>query len=134
MTPHVRIDAIVSGTHHALEAKMKVYVAGLIANGGTLPRDEVYANCARFDRVAAALRALGHVVVNPVELGDPRVDATIEITPKNHHACMRRDLKQLLDCDVICLLENWTASTGAQLEHKVALGVGMGVMRERDIC
>ena len=82
-------------------------------------------NFPSFHAEAARLRALGYVVVNPAEL-NPNPD-----TP--WHLCMRADLKALLDCDAIVLLEGWQASQGAHLELHVAHRVGLEVLQAREV-
>ena len=82
-------------------------------------------NFPAFHAEAARLRALGYQVVNPAELNpDPR-------TP--WHECMKNDLKALLDCDSIVMLEGWEDSQGAHLELHIAHRVGIKVRMARDI-
>lgn len=82
-------------------------------------------NWPAFTTEAQRLRGLGYSVVNPAELNpDPN-------TP--WHECMRTDLKALLDCDAIALLDGWMDSQGAQLELHIAHRVGIKVLIARDI-
>lgn len=77
-------------------------------------------NVPAFNAEAARLRALGFEVVNPAEL-NPGPDT-------GWHACMRNDLKALLDCDTLVLLPGWQRSSGAHLEMHVAHRVGMAIV------
>ena len=83
---------------------MKIYISGSIAGDG----DYV----TTFARVEADLLAEGHEVVNPVTL------------PHNHGKTyaeyMKEDIKALLDCDQIYMIQGWTNSPGAQFELQVA--------------
>ena len=38
---------------------------------------------------------------------------------------MRRDIKLLMDCDYIYMLDNWTESTGAKTEFRLAVEIGI---------
>ena len=82
-------------------------------------------NFPAFHAEAARLRALGYSVENPAELNpDPDVP---------WHACMRADLKALLDCDAVALLPGWQKSVGAHLEMHVAHRVGIEIVEAKDI-
>lgn len=107
---------------------MRIYLAGLIAAGGTLPHEEVTRNCAVFDVHAARLRAIGHDVVSPVELDEldePRDRLHTVSSLEVHHACMRRDIRELLTCEAIYMLPGWLSSVGARVELDVARAVGI---------
>lgn len=82
-------------------------------------------NFPAFNVEASRLRALGYDVVNPVDLNP---DTT---TPYNE--CLRNDLKALLDCDTIAMLDGWMDSNGAHLEVHIAHRVGIKVVNARDI-
>ena len=65
-----------------------------------------------FNAAAAQLRALGHDVLNPVDINpDPG-------TPWNE--CMRKDIEALMTCGTVALLPGWEASRGACLEVHIA--------------
>ena len=44
---------------------------------------------------------------------------------------MRRDIKVMVDCDVIVLLPGWGRSRGALLERQIAIALGLRVL---DLC
>lgn len=76
-------------------------------------------NFPAFHAAAALLRARGYEVVNPAE---------INVDPKaGWDACIRKDIKELVDCDGVVMLPNWMESRGATLEHHIASSLGMRV-------
>lgn len=82
-------------------------------------------NFPAFNAEAARLRALGYDVVNPVDINpDPGV---------TWHQCLRNDLRALLTCDTLALLDGWMISQGAHLELNVAHRVGMRIVEARTI-
>lgn len=85
---------------------MKVYISGPITG---LPLETVYNN---FTNAEVRLLEQGYEVVNPLNNGLP-TNATW-----NEH--MRADLKLLLDCDSIYMLNGWTNSKGAMIEYDLA--------------
>nr|WP_280519312.1 DUF4406 domain-containing protein [Caballeronia zhejiangensis] len=97
---------------------MKLYIAGPMSN---LPE----LNFPAFHAEAARLRALGFEIVNPAE---------VDVGPNpTWLACMRADIKVLVDCDGIALLPGWEKSPGATLEHSIARGLGLRVMQGHHI-
>ncbi|BCQ23135.1 DUF4406 domain-containing protein [Caballeronia sp. NK8] len=97
---------------------MKLYVAGPMTGYPEL-------NFPAFHAEAARLRALGFEIVNPAE---------VDVGPNPAWlACMRADIKLLVDCDGIALLPGWEQSPGATLEHTIARGLGLRVMQARHI-
>lgn len=97
---------------------MKLYLSGKMTGAPDL-------NFPLFYREANRLRSMGYEVVNPAELNpDPSA---------SWHDCMKNDLKALLDCDSIVMLEGWEDSQGAHLELHIAHRVGIKVRMARDI-
>jgi hypothetical protein len=81
-------------------------------------------NFPAFIAAAEALRRAGYAVVNPVDLNqDPKAE---------WKACMRADIKVLVDCDAVATLPGWEQSRGASLEVVIATGLGMQVERAVD--
>lgn len=76
-------------------------------------------NYAAFRAAAAELRAAGEDVRSPAEHNHG--------TDKPYDFYMRAGIRQLLECDAIYLLPGWQGSRGAQLEYRVALGLGMDI-------
>ncbi len=96
----------------------RVYLSGPMSNMPDF-------NFPAFNTEAERLRALGYDVINPVDINP---DTT---TPYNE--CLRNDLKALLDCDTIAMLDGWMDSNGAHLEMHVAQRVGIRVVEARTI-
>lgn len=107
-------DIITEKYHFTLDKKPKVYISGRI----TGLSEEVYKN--NFNSVELYLTGLGYDVINPVSY-TPIENGTWE-------DYMKRDLKLLLDCDYIYLLEGWQDSDGASLEYTVAETLGIKVL------
>ena len=88
----------------------RIYVAGPMTGYEQL-------NFPAFHAEAAALRGIGHHVVNPAEINvDP--DA-------GWAACMRADIAELVTCDRVHLLPGWSKSKGAILEHHIGNALGL---------
>ena len=90
---------------------MKVYIAGPITG---IPEH----NKPAFEMAAALLRANGHEPVNPHDLCS-------EGTPWSE--CMRVDIRAMLDCDAVALLDGWESSRGASMEQWVGHRCGLKV-------
>ena len=91
---------------------MRVYIAGPMTG---IPE----MNFPAFHAVAAALRALGHEVVNPAELNPD--------TSKSWAECMRVDIAQLVTCDAVALLPGWSQSRGVAIEFQLAIDLGIDI-------
>ncbi len=89
---------------------MKVYISGPIS--GLLYEEVEKA----FNEAETRLKEQGYEVVNPLNNGLPRESIW------NEH--MRADLKLLLDCDAIYMLNGWEYSRGASLEYDLAIDLG----------
>ena len=76
-------------------------------------------NFPHFHTVAAALRLLGHTIVNPAEIN--------VASAGDWHRCLRADIRALCDCTGIVMLAGWEASQGAQLELHIAHRLGLQV-------
>ena len=95
---------------------LRIYVAGPMTG---LPE----LNFPAFHAATATLRAQGHEVVNPAEINP---DVTMA-----WHACMRRDIAELVTCDAIHLLNGWQHSKGATLEHHIAERLGLVISEDK---
>lgn len=91
----------------------KIYISGPISG---LPLETVYNN---FTNAEVNLLEKGYKVVNPFNNGLPTT-----ATWEEH---MRADLKLLLDCDAIYMLEGWEKSRGARIEYALAVDLKMDV-------
>ena len=99
----------------------RIYLAGPMTGLPNL-------NFPAFHAEAARLRTLGYDVISPAELPHAANNLVFE-TPEEYFAhwqkCMRLDLLEMLTCDSVAMLDGWTASRGASLEHRVALDLGL---------
>lgn len=91
---------------------MKIYISGPMTGRPDF-------NHPAFHAAAATLRAAGWAVFNPAENG-LQPDAQWGVH-------MRVDIKALMDCDAIVLLDGWMDSKGARLERHIAVQLGMRV-------
>ena len=94
---------------------MKIYVSGPMTGYADY-------NCPAFNRVAANLRAQGFEVINPAEINDGSTGT--------YDQWMREDIRLLLDCDAIYLLNGWEKSRGAGVEARVAKVIGLKFLYE----
>lgn len=126
------ISTTIAGRIRSLEPvefvpPLRLYVAGPMTGYPDL-------NFPAFHVKAAELRAAGHVVINPAEIngGADELVACANMTPAELQAhwlaCMRKDITALCTCDGIAMLDGWTRSKGATLEHHVAKSLGLLVI------
>ena len=91
----------------------KTYISGKI----TGIENEAYD---MFESAQMYLLIIGQNPVNPMKL------------PHNHNksweAYMKEDIKALLECDAIYMLENWRGSKGARIECKLADDLGIKII------
>lgn len=92
---------------------MKVYISGKI--GGLPDR-----NIPKFEHAEQMLRNAGYEPVNPHKLKHDHGGSWEEY--------MRVDIKELVDCHAIYLLDDWRESKGAKVELALAIVLGMQVM------
>ena len=90
-----------------LDKKPKVYISGKISGLS----EKEYKN--NFNSAELLLTGLGYDVVNPVSYP--------EIPNGTWEEYMKRDLKLLLGCDYIHMLDGWEDSRGARWEFNTAL-------------
>lgn len=94
--------------------RKRIYISGPIT--GLHPDDAR----GRFAAVESHLRGNGHDVVNPMNNGVPEGSSWSE------H--MEADIRLLLDCTDIYMLDGWHLSRGARLEHHIASELGMHII------
>lgn len=95
----------------------RAYLSGSISG---LPNG----NRAAFDQAAARLMLAGYDVANPHDINKPYPDPTWS-------EAMRRDVKVMVDCDLVVMLPGWGRSRGACLERLIAINLGIRVV---DLC
>lgn len=76
-------------------------------------------NYPAFAEASRILRERGFGVVSPAELNP------IETA---YEDAMRNDIRALIDCNHICMLEGWEKSKGATLEHHIATVMGLTII------
>ena len=91
----------------------KVYISGAIEHLDLEERKE------EFQKVQWKLEEMGYFVINPFNNG-----VQLDATWREH---MKVDIKNLLDCDHIAMLEGWELSKGCKLEFDVATSCGIKV-------
>ena len=96
--------------------KDKVYISGAIAHYDMAERKEAFSDA------EMRLRSMGFNPVNPFKNGLPD-----EAHWREH---MRADIRLLLDCEFIYMLQGWELSKGAKLELDVASSCGIKVLFE----
>jgi hypothetical protein len=74
-------------------------------------------NYPAFAEASLRLRTAGYNVISPHELG--------QVPGWEWSDYLRRDLRVLLECSAVAMLDGWERSRGAALETTVAAGLGM---------
>lgn len=123
-----------SGIHHLAHAicnclflihsdqKEKIYIAGPMSGYEEHNKDS-------FLKAERLLIKKGYEVISPRLISE---EVREKVESPGFEDYMRRDLEQLIKCDIIYLLEGWGKSKGAWLEYQVAKGLGMSIMFEGD--
>lgn len=93
---------------------MRVYISGRIKD---YPE-----HLEHFQRGVDLVVGKGHEAVNPCDI-DAGVDPTYE-------DFMRADIRAMMDCDGILMLDGWEKSAGARCEHHVAAMCGLTINYE----
>ena len=92
--------------------KRKWYISGAVSNDPDFRLKFAYAEY--------QLKSRGFKTLNPVKH---------EKDGKPWDYYLRKDIRKLTKCDGIILLDDWYESRGARLELKVAIGLGLKVLR-----
>lgn len=95
-----------------------IYLAGPISLGGTCAPEQVAAFTRRFTETAEQLRAAGHTVLVPTELGERA----------SWLAYMRETVPMLCAADEVRVLPRWKESRGARIEVQLARDLGIPVV------
>ena len=91
---------------------MIIYISGPMSG-------YVESNFPAFEVAAKRLRQQGFTVISPHE---------IEPKENTWAACMRSDIKQLMDAESVAVLQGWEKSKGAGIEVGLAIKLGMQIM------
>lgn len=97
---------------------MKIYISGPITGIKNFEKN--------FSKAEKKLKKIGHEVVNPVKIGEA-------LNNPSYEDYMKADLKALLECDAIYLLDGWSNSKGANAEIKVAVICGIRIIHKGEI-
>lgn len=95
---------------------MKIYISGPITG---LTYEQAWLN---FKSAEEQLIEEGYDVVNPFNNGLEPND-----TWTNH---MKADIKMMMDCDAFYLLDGWLQSTGARIEHAIAIALRYRIIKQ----
>lgn len=105
----------------------KVYIAGPM-------RGYPDFNTPAFNAAEDAWIARGHQVWNPAKHGKDFTGTGLDLadrpdfTENATKRYMRRDLPQVLECDIVAVLEGWEQSAGARIEVHVARACGLEIV------
>lgn len=106
-------------------APTRVYIAGPMTGLPDL-------NFPAFHAAAALYRSRGCVVINPAEICETDPAAVVKLTKAEYlehwRKCMRKDVAEMLTCDMVVMLGGWTMSRGATLEHHLACALGLAIV------
>ncbi len=95
---------------------MKIYISGKISGiEKEAPK--------LFEEAERHLQKMGFDTVNPMKLNHNH--------DKTWHSYMKEDVRALCDCDGIFMLNNWTDSKGAIIEHTIAMYLGIQVTYQK---
>jgi Domain of unknown function (DUF4406)/Domain of unknown function (DUF5664) len=115
---HLRGPGCTPPRGEAPDSRVRVYLSGPMTGIDDW-------NFPAFNQAADNLRRMGYTVSNPAEYGaDPAFSWA---------ACLRRDIKDLVDCDVLVQLPGWENSRGANLEGDIASRLGMDIVSYADL-
>ena len=93
---------------------MRIYLSGPITGVKDYRRN--------FREAAASIQSRGHTVFNPAD----------GFGPMSLREIMRWDLLCLTDCDGIYMMDGWSGSGGAKIEHDLAIYLGMEIYYNLD--
>ena len=83
-----------------------------------------------FDNAEKTLKELNPdcIIFNPIKISKQIANRlNKEIEDIEYHTFLKEDLKILLECDEVLMLENWQDSNGAIIEHNLAKDVGIEI-------
>ena len=102
---------------------MKIYISGAMTGIKDF-------NYPKFDLTENMLLNKGYTVVNPANIGRGIAFKDNLTDAEKYNIYLKEDLKALLDCDSIYMLEGWKDSTGANIEHDLAIKLGFKIIYE----
>ena len=87
-----------------------------------MPIEEVKA---AFDKWEHDFLCIGAEVVNPVTLCK-------DLEDKSWENCMKVDIKHMIDCHAVFLMENWSYSKGCRIEQALASRLSIPIIVESE--
>jgi hypothetical protein len=96
--------------------KTKIYISGKISQ---LTESEAQL---LFENAEKVCTEMGYEPVNPMKLNHDH--------DKSWEMYMREDIRQMMDCEAIYMLSNWSFSKGAKIEYDLACNLGFKVIHE----
>lgn len=81
-------------------------------------------NFPAFFKAEESLRNMGYQTINP---------AAIEQPVKSWEACMKKDIRELMEADAVVTLPGWEDSKGAKIEVNLAVTLGMEVYKYEEL-
>lgn len=96
---------------------IKIYMSGPIKDNDDFKEDFAYA------KSYLKKSFFGAEIINPADLPEGLA----------YGDYMRRDLRDLVDCHIIYMLEGWDRSAGARCEHLVAVSCEMPILYENKL-
>jgi Domain of unknown function (DUF4406) len=104
-----------------MKSKARVYLSGPISNNDSQIQEH---NLQEFHRVAECLRSQdGYEVINPAEFSEQHPDLS-------YQSYIRADLRDMLTCNAVLMLDGYQESKGAMIEKRVAEMVGIEVFTD----
>ncbi len=98
--------------------KQRCYIAGKI---GGLSIEDVKFN---FDEAKHIVGQMGFEPVSPIDLPHEH--------GKTWEEYMREDLRAMLTCNFVYVLNNWRTSPGATIEVKTAMSLGINIVFQKE--
>lgn len=97
----------------------RIYISGAIS-GFDLEKVRL-----KFKEAEVILRSHGYSVVNPLDIEQPNLSCW--------GTCMVNDLKELVKCNAIYMLNDWYKSEGAKIEHAFAVRMGLNIYYQGEL-
>lgn len=105
-------------------AKKSIYISGKITG---LSKEEYRA---KFDQAERKLRHEGFLVFNPT---DPSWTNYFEERKSPYEVILWHDLRKLMECDAIYMLDNFLESKGAKAEFAYAIATGKEIIYDEEL-
>lgn len=105
--------------------EMKIYISGKITGLKNYRR--------LFKKAEKRLTKKGFTVLNPVTIGDNLYMPGNISEEAKWKKYMKADLRAMLGCDGVYLLNNWEDSKGAKMECDIAVKCGMSIFKEGEL-